>query len=610
MYYITITLLLLVQQTVALPRRKLILDIEWVIQGFRFGFQGFFVEFLGFSSSLREYLPFLRLTQSSFYKDVVHDLPVSNMPSIYSLMFDRESDDTSLLYSRAVPYQYDYDYATDDITVPTFRFRNKSDTTNLISSEVTDQLCYMHSHVDEAVPMTRNSSIMHDTYISNNNLGKSYVSTATSASDCCVACHKNHLCMGWTYSDEIDSNVKMPGVLSGCHLKGSMKDSRHITLPHFTSGVVSSHMRRMQVPKVIILHGTTCIYENKTLINKDPNVITIGRYMLERDNLMNGLNLNERAVSYCAAHVEEIWVPTEWHRKVFTKFLNDANVPYPNIAIIPEAVDTTLFDPSLYERKAKVLRVNKDITTVRSLHEDIFIPTAKVDNVIESNVFEFLSVFKWEYRKGWDVLLDAYFTAFHRDDPVVLRLRTYIPSWTISENCTNTSILDLIAAYARQKYSKTLNELPSVVWEQGESVESGSRQYMRNLLASADAFVLPTRGEGWGLPIAEAMAMELPVLVTNFSGPVAYAFSHNSYLIPIITNESPISNDGYGQPDAKVLSLLMKQVIIDTCNSDVAKTKGRNARETMQYYSPSMITSLMINRIELLLNKRGWDVRL
>ena len=45
------------------------------------------------------------------------------------------------------------------------------------------------------------------------------------------------------------------------------------------------------------------------------------------------------------------------------------------------------------------------------------------------------------------------------------------------------------------------------------------RAVLRNLYAAADAFVLPTRGEGWGLPIAEAMAMAMPVIATNWSGP-------------------------------------------------------------------------------------------
>jgi glycosyltransferase involved in cell wall biosynthesis len=39
---------------------------------------------------------------------------------------------------------------------------------------------------------------------------------------------------------------------------------------------------------------------------------------------------------------------------------------------------------------------------------------------------------------------------------------------------------------------------------------------MPQLYKSADAFVLPSRGEGWGLPLMEAMAMELPTIGTNW----------------------------------------------------------------------------------------------
>ena len=132
-----------------------------------------------------------------------------------------------------------------------------------------------------------------------------------------------------------------------------------------------------------------------------------------------------------------------------------------------------------------------------------------------------MSIFKWEYRKGWDILLKAYWAAFHVNDPVVLRLRTYVPS---SEKSTRNITL-LIESYALRILGRPLTELPRVVWERGYAeiksndvddihdslsrlkTESDSKlrdidrmqdqalnyMEMRDLIASADAFVLPTR---------------------------------------------------------------------------------------------------------------------
>jgi glycosyltransferase involved in cell wall biosynthesis len=41
---------------------------------------------------------------------------------------------------------------------------------------------------------------------------------------------------------------------------------------------------------------------------------------------------------------------------------------------------------------------------------------------------------------------------------------------------------------------------------------------LARLYRAADAFVLPTRGEGWGRPLLEAMVMGVPVIATNWSG--------------------------------------------------------------------------------------------
>jgi glycosyltransferase involved in cell wall biosynthesis len=53
------------------------------------------------------------------------------------------------------------------------------------------------------------------------------------------------------------------------------------------------------------------------------------------------------------------------------------------------------------------------------------------------------------------------------------------------------------------------------------------------LYAAVDCFVLPTRGEGWGLPIFEAMAMGLPVIATNWSGQVDFMNENNAFPIRV-----------------------------------------------------------------------------
>ncbi len=52
---------------------------------------------------------------------------------------------------------------------------------------------------------------------------------------------------------------------------------------------------------------------------------------------------------------------------------------------------------------------------------------------------------------------------------------------------------------------------------------------MPSVYRSMDCFVLATRGEGWGRPIAEAMAMGLPAIATAWSGPTEFMNKSNSY---------------------------------------------------------------------------------
>ena len=51
------------------------------------------------------------------------------------------------------------------------------------------------------------------------------------------------------------------------------------------------------------------------------------------------------------------------------------------------------------------------------------------------------------------------------------------------------------------------------------------------LLARADCYVSLHRSEGFGLTLAESMALGTPVIATGYSGNTDFTTPHNSYLV-------------------------------------------------------------------------------
>lgn len=440
--------------------KPLLVDATWVIQGTQFGFQGFVVEFLGLTASLRRYLPYLRVTQSNFLYSF-SDLAMRNMSNFIHLMFTKEGDNFHWLYSRNI---------STGIGLQT-RLQYQFGTIPSINPDMCESQQDIVESNNENV--TGKSHYEHDVFILGGTLGRSYVPIATDSRSCCLACKDEPLCVGWTFFEDgmnVRNHSSMQGYNDGyvgCQLRGTLKDTSTVHVARSVSGRVNSatQVRRMTTPRFVILHGTSCVHNNQSVVNSDPNTIYIGRYMTERNKLAGGLNADETAVVFCAARAEEVWVPTEWHKDAFANILRSYGFPSPSIAVVPEAVDTDLFDPSLYP-----MRKNKSLDDIMSCEAS--------DYALSDSRFNFISIFKWEYRKGWDVLLDAYWKAFKKSDHVVLRLRSYLPRlWPGSSNIT-LSIIEHCESrglvYADQA---------SVVWESGDSVESRSEAVTRRRCA-------------------------------------------------------------------------------------------------------------------------------
>lgn len=181
--------------------------------------------------------------------------------------------------------------------------------------------------------------------------------------------------------------------------------------------------------------------------------------------------------------VDEVWVPSRFNARTFAA----AGVDPHKLRVVPEFVDRDW-------------------------------PQVTARAYAGQGTFKFLSVFRWQKRKGWDVLLQAYLEEFSAADEVelILRVDPFGPH-TADIHASITSLIRKIRPYCPPR----VRLLPCPL----------SQLEMQKLYASAHAFVLPTRGESWGRPFMEAMATGLITIGTAWGGHLDFMNAGNSLLI-------------------------------------------------------------------------------
>jgi glycosyltransferase involved in cell wall biosynthesis len=111
-------------------------------------------------------------------------------------------------------------------------------------------------------------------------------------------------------------------------------------------------------------------------------------------------------------------------------------------------------------------------------------------------------------------------------------------------------------------------------------------EVMLQLMGRFDAFVLPSRGEGFGLPGVEAMATGLPLIATNWSGPADYLDPADSFPLDYeLVNPGGAGAHGtrfwgeWAEPSYEHLRCLLRQLFE---NRAEAAAKGAAAAARMR----------------------------
>ena len=221
-----------------------------------------------------------------------------------------------------------------------------------------------------------------------------------------------------------------------------------------------------------------------------------------------------RAIAEC---VDELWVHSRFVRDAYVR----SGVDPARIALIPLGVDPEQFHPGA---------------------EQFPISTEKT--------FKFLFVGGTLERKGFDLLMRAYAEEFSADDDVCLVVKDFFYG---GDGRVLVRELRRDPAAPEIRYGYGTLAPPRI----------------GGIYTACDCYVQPYRGEGFALPIVEAMACGLPVIATGLGPTLDYCADGTAYLLP--AEEVPYPHEWppelptvrpatWFEPDAAELRRLMRHV--------------------------------------------------
>ena len=182
---------------------------------------------------------------------------------------------------------------------------------------------------------------------------------------------------------------------------------------------------------------------------------------------------------------DSIFVSSHWAQQI----LEDNKITTPSF-VIPLGVDLSIF--------------NKDILYSRAQYAE---------------KYDFLNVGKWEIRKGHDVLREIFDKAFPTETDVEL--------WILASEMIHYSNPEELEAWKKRYESDRIKVIPGL----------SSQQEVAGLMSMCDCGIYPSRAEGWNLELLEMMAMNKPVIATNYSAHTEFCDQSNCYLIDIDDKE-------------------------------------------------------------------------
>lgn len=220
---------------------------------------------------------------------------------------------------------------------------------------------------------------------------------------------------------------------------------------------------------------------------------------------------------------DQVWVPSKWQKEC----LIEQGMSSSKVKVVPEGVDVKTYKPKNYV----------------------------VSNPV-NRPFRFLLVGRWDYRKATKEIIETFIKTFSEDENVELLVNIDNPFAYDGMNSTEERF---------EKYGLKHSKI--------KILHHLSKQDYVETLKSADVFLSCARGEGWNLPLIEAMSSGVPSIYSNWGAQLEFAEGCG---IPVdIVGEVPANVQGgdlyfswtkdapgnFAEPNFENLSLKMRDAV-------------------------------------------------
>ena len=195
-------------------------------------------------------------------------------------------------------------------------------------------------------------------------------------------------------------------------------------------------------------------------------------------------------------------------------------------------------------------------------------------------VLKFYSVFQWSERKNPYGLIRTYLSEFDEKDDVVLFLKTYVANGTRKDALW---VMDEIEIIKSKIYKEKGKNFPKMIL----LTDIMDEKMLNSFHKSMDVYLAPVRGEGFGMPILDAVLAEKNIIATDYSAQIDFLdrkiHSLLSYQLTTVCNMNWIpwylSDQYWAEPNLELLAEKMRFYYMEW------KTGGLPFKQERQHYA-------------------------